>query len=256
MKRTTAPGHLLNQYVDQNNATNVAGTQLVAEDRNMIQEELANILLRFGIQLNGLRNSQIGTLLYSILHQLVTISSSDSNNRIPTVTRLPSNNGLDGDNADKAAAFLQPTPVTISSDGDINNARNIAATGNITLSGNIISSGQIRSDDVRNETANGPPNFPFYFTAELGDWVPAPINQVNQYDSTRNVHIPDVGYFYQIQYAGNNTFFHTMYVTGTGITASDQELGISSVPQNGLVSRNAFLQGPNGTSAIRYRRVL
>ena len=155
MKRTTASGHLLNQYVDQDNASNVAGTQLVAEDRNMIQEELANILTRFSKDLNGARRNQISTLLYSMLGQLAVLSSSADDNRVPTVTRLPNTNTLPGDNADKAAAFLRPTPVTISNNGDIFNARTIEASSNITAGGQLRTNG-----GITNSAGNGAPNFP------------------------------------------------------------------------------------------------
>lgn len=59
MKRTTAAGHVDNEYVDVSGPT--AGTLLIAEDRNMVQEELANTVEGV-IPLDGAKNYQLAQL--------------------------------------------------------------------------------------------------------------------------------------------------------------------------------------------------
>ena len=263
MKRTTAPGHASNQYVDQDNATNVAGTQLVAEDRNIIQEELANILIRLGKTLDGTRSDQIGTLLNSILFQIVSLSSMDTNNRIPTVSRLTNPIAVPGNDADKSNAFLNLSPVTINASGDINNARNVIASGNISANGHITASGQLRSNNVTNLTGSGAPNFPEYFTAALGEW--SGYNTISTTERFTTLTIPSVGYFYQIQYMSAERENHVWYVTGVGLNGYDDAIGssdirfvgFSSIPNMGLVPAGSTLEGvTSNQTPIRYRRVL
>lgn len=53
MKRTEAPGNVGNLYVDRNIQMGTAGTTLMAEDRNNIQEEICNPILTGGAALDG-----------------------------------------------------------------------------------------------------------------------------------------------------------------------------------------------------------
>lgn len=53
MKRTEAPGNVDNLYVDRNIQMGTAGTTLMAEDRNNIQEEICNPILTGGAALDG-----------------------------------------------------------------------------------------------------------------------------------------------------------------------------------------------------------
>jgi hypothetical protein len=49
MDRTTAPGSIAGQYIDDDPANEIQGTLLVAKDRNAIQEELINVITAAGL---------------------------------------------------------------------------------------------------------------------------------------------------------------------------------------------------------------
>jgi len=59
MKRTTAPGSLSGQYVDFESSPGAPGTLLIAEDRNMIQEEICNSIEGTSITLSGSDDEQL-----------------------------------------------------------------------------------------------------------------------------------------------------------------------------------------------------
>jgi len=74
MKRTTAPNNLNNKFVDQDGAT--PGTRLIAEDMNLKQEEMCNLLEGFGITLDGGNDEQLKELFMDYLNQ--NVKSTDN----------------------------------------------------------------------------------------------------------------------------------------------------------------------------------
>lgn len=70
MIRTSATGSASGLYVDRNAFAGVRGTDLVAADRNMIQEELANFVELFGIALDGGNDQQLYDTVVAKLPQL------------------------------------------------------------------------------------------------------------------------------------------------------------------------------------------
>lgn len=63
MVRTSAPNSSSGLYVDENPGSSTIGTSIVAADKNMIQEELANAVEDFGLALSAGNNAQ----LYQVL---------------------------------------------------------------------------------------------------------------------------------------------------------------------------------------------
>ena len=80
MKRTTAPNHQSNLYVDQTGS--IPGTRLIAEDRNNLQEEICNLLEGYSVTLDGNSQTQLRDLFQSYLNQQVKTTSNVTHNNI------------------------------------------------------------------------------------------------------------------------------------------------------------------------------
>lgn len=77
MKRTEAPGNVGNLYVDRNIQMGTAGTTLMAEDRNNIQEEICNPILTGGAALNGNDQHQLEKSIIALSRQVGELILTD-----------------------------------------------------------------------------------------------------------------------------------------------------------------------------------
>ncbi len=81
MVRTTAPNSSGGLYVDDDAGIPVIGTTIIADDKNITQEELCNIVEDFGVSLSGASDQQIS----DILQDLLGLISSGANGTLLTV---------------------------------------------------------------------------------------------------------------------------------------------------------------------------
>lgn len=77
MKRTEAPGNVNNLYVDRNIQMGTAGTTLMAEDRNNIQEEICNPILTGGAALDGNDQHQLEKSIIALSRQVGELILTD-----------------------------------------------------------------------------------------------------------------------------------------------------------------------------------
>lgn len=77
MKRTEAPGNVGNLYVDRNIQMGTAGTTLMAEDRNNIQEEICNPILTGGAALDGNDQHQLEKSIIALSRQVGELILTD-----------------------------------------------------------------------------------------------------------------------------------------------------------------------------------
>lgn len=77
MKRTEAPGNVDNLYVDRNIQMGTAGTTLMAEDRNNIQEEICNPILTGGAALDGNDQHQLEKSIIALSRQVGELILTD-----------------------------------------------------------------------------------------------------------------------------------------------------------------------------------
>lgn len=77
MKRTEAPGNVDNLYVDRNLQMGTAGTTLMAEDRNNIQEEICNPILTGGAALDGDDQHQLEKSIIALSRQVGELILTD-----------------------------------------------------------------------------------------------------------------------------------------------------------------------------------
>lgn len=77
MKRTEAPGNVDNLYVDRNIQIGTAGTTLMAEDRNNIQEEICNPILTGGAALDGDDQHQLEKSIIALSRQVGELVLTD-----------------------------------------------------------------------------------------------------------------------------------------------------------------------------------
>lgn len=77
MKRTEAPGNVGNLYVDRNIQMGTAGTILMAEDRNNIQEEICNPILTGGAALDGNDQHQLEKSIIALSRQVGELILTD-----------------------------------------------------------------------------------------------------------------------------------------------------------------------------------
>ena len=63
MKRTTAPDSVSGEYVDRDDGLTQKGTRVIAEDRNLIQEEIVNVSEMTGNVLDGGDDTQMETAI-------------------------------------------------------------------------------------------------------------------------------------------------------------------------------------------------
>lgn len=67
MKRTTAPGSSGGLYVDDNPALGIVGTLVIAEDKNITQEEMCNVVENSGLTLSGSDDTQMSKAIFKMI---------------------------------------------------------------------------------------------------------------------------------------------------------------------------------------------
>jgi hypothetical protein len=70
MKRTSAPGSVSGLYVDYNAGTSTPGTQVIAEDENLKQEEICNAVELAGFTLSGSDDEQLYKAIIALSHSV------------------------------------------------------------------------------------------------------------------------------------------------------------------------------------------
>lgn len=86
MDRTLASGSVSGRYVDRNLPSGQPGTLLVAKDRNLVQEEICNLLVGFGVSLDPDNEQQLYELVQQLLGD-IALDIADVSGEIETASR-------------------------------------------------------------------------------------------------------------------------------------------------------------------------
>lgn len=81
MKRTSAPYSVGGRYIDRNPATGTTGTKGIAEDKNIIQEEICSPIEALGITLDGSEEDQLYKAIVGLSHvvgEMVMLETEDT----------------------------------------------------------------------------------------------------------------------------------------------------------------------------------